>query len=138
MKGRRSRWCGRVLRGVRGGVVSALQVVTFDGYGVSGHRNHTSVYRGVQRLIQSEVVGPRQAWCLRSTSKLRKFLGVVEVPLSCLECWARPSVRLTLNDEPMRVHRAMRAHHTQYVWYRRLYVLVSRYCIVNTLVPLRG
>ena len=117
-------------------VTYAVQVMTFDDYGVSGHPNHSSVYRGVLRLVQTDVVEPRQAWSLQSTSKLRKYLGIVEMPLSCIECWLRPALRLTLNDEPSRVHRAMQAHATQYVWYRRLYVRASRYCVVNTLAPL--
>ena len=35
--------------------------------------------------------------------------------------------------QPWYCHRAMREHASQYVWYRRLYVLFSRYVFVNTL-----
>lgn len=35
--------------------------------------------------------------------------------------------------ESRRVVRAMRRHHSQMVWFRRLYVLFSRYMVINTL-----
>ena len=44
-----------------------------------------------------------------------------------------PSLCCFVTARPWRCHRAMRAHATQYVWYRKLYVLTSRYVCVNTL-----
>ena len=38
---------------------------------------------------------------------------------------------------PWRCHQAMRAHASQYVWYRRLYVAFSRYVFVNVLLEMR-
>ena len=38
-----------------------------------------------------------------------------------------------VSARPWLCHWAMREHASQYVWYRRLYVAVSRYCVVNTL-----
>lgn len=32
-----------------------------------------------------------------------------------------------------RIQRAMYAHHSQMVWFRRLYILFSRYMVMNTL-----
>jgi N-acetylglucosaminylphosphatidylinositol deacetylase len=34
---------------------------------------------------------------------------------------------------PLLVWRAMKAHHTQFVWYRRLFIVFSRYSYINTL-----
>ena len=56
------------------------------------------------------------------------------------EC-SQASVVWTFAPPPWRalqaVHAAMRAHRSQYVWYRRLYVLTSRFVFLNTLVSVR-
>ncbi len=41
--------------------------------------------------------------------------------------------RLCLNDNPCRTYRAILAHISQFVWYRRLFILFSRYTYLNTL-----
>jgi LmbE family N-acetylglucosaminyl deacetylase len=44
----------------------ALQVLTFDAYGVSGHLNHRAVHRGVQQLLQQQgrQLGVQAGWQL--------------------------------------------------------------------------
>jgi N-acetylglucosaminylphosphatidylinositol deacetylase len=43
------------------------------------------------------------------------------------------SVAAYMRVAPWLAWRAMRAHRSQFVWYRRLHVLLSRYTYVNTL-----
>lgn len=137
------------------------RIITFDSGGVSGHPNHVAAYEGVRLLLAggSSLAGwrlgkPLAAYSLHSTGALRKHLGLWEVLVSLLLTLAcslwRPSPprprhpapvapdggpRLCcfVTMRPARAHVAMRAHGSQYVWYRKLYVLTSRYVWVNTL-----
>ena len=47
---------------------------------------------------------------------------------------AEGDVLVCVSLQPWTVHRAMVRHSSQYVWYRRLYVIVSCYVWVNELV----
>ena len=98
---------------------------------------------------------PPKVYELGSTGLLRKFASVLDVPLTLgwvLLCvgWraavggrrggarasghgATGSLCCCLTLRPWRCHLAMLEHRTQYVWYRRLYVLISRFALVNTL-----
>lgn len=96
------------------------------------------------------------AYQLHSVGLLRRYLGLWDTAATLI--WAAlsaatwstpmqtPSPKLTLDTQrpvvcfiwrPWRaawlVHCAMREHASQYVWFRRLYVLLSRYVFVNTL-----
>merc|ERR1712032_987028 len=82
--------------------VSSLSIdtcVTFDRHGVSGHRNHISLYYALT------------------------FLVCPTVYLAGLAQW-------------FQLQRAMMAHWSQYTWFRRLYMLFSRYTLINTLEPM--
>ena len=131
------------------------RVVTFDGHGVSGHPNHVAVHAGVRLLASSSspawrLEAPLAIYELESTGLLRKHLSVWDVLLSLLITVVRavwcvrastldgPHACCCVTARPWRCHAAMRAHATQYVWYRKLYVLTSRYACVNTLRRWRG
>jgi N-acetylglucosaminylphosphatidylinositol deacetylase len=105
------------------------QVVTFDAGGVSGHVNHVGAYRGV--LAWAAAARPRAVpvLALETVSRARKFAGVLDVLGST---WSAAAVTALL-DAPTRVHAAMGAHASQYVWFRRVFVWLSRYTWVNTL-----
>ena len=134
----------------------AALLVTFDEAGVSGHANHADTFRGVRRYLREEAaaaIGGRSAaaatggggtttsvrgFALVSTGIVRKYLGLFDAALSCVLSWRAGQLGSTcfaLLDVPL-VHRAMTAHASQYVWYRRLFVLFSRYGFVNTLRPI--
>ena len=99
-------------------------VITFDAQGISGHPNHQAVHRGVRKLQ-----GLRR-FQLESTGMLRKYLGVFDLLLSLSEDMLFVNVNIGL------AWRAMAAHYSQFVWYRKLFVLFSRYGYVNTLRPI--
>jgi len=63
---------------------------------------------------------------------MRKYLGPLEcilLPLVPLPC---DSIAVT-NPDPWLAYKMMAAHASQFVWYRRLFVIFSRYSYINTL-----
>lgn len=118
--------------------VPALDVVTFDEGGVSGHANHVSVHRGVLRAVADVGVGSDYAdvaavrfWQLRSSGLLRKYAGALPVLLGA----SAPAV-LAVNASMRLSYNAMAAHASQFVWYRKLFVVFSSYTFVNVLSPI--
>uniref|UniRef100_A0AAV2JCV4 N-acetylglucosaminylphosphatidylinositol deacetylase n=1 Tax=Knipowitschia caucasica TaxID=637954 RepID=A0AAV2JCV4_KNICA len=63
-------------------------VLTFDGQGVSGHVNHTAIYKAVRHIA---CTGQLPLDCcllsLDTVGLIRKYLSVLELPLS----WMLPS-----------------------------------------------
>ncbi|TMW69519.1 hypothetical protein Poli38472_001675 [Pythium oligandrum] len=120
-------------------------VFTFDDYGISGHPNHISVHHGVKQAIVEQhkrctnngdqKTSPVRGWALESTNIIHKYIGV-------LDALVLPS--LTGNTEhvfvflfrPLWNYRAMALHYSQFVWYRRLFVIFSRYTFINTFLPM--
>lgn len=101
-------------------------VVTFDAGGVSGHRDHAAVFRGAERLAAR---GDVALFVLETVSLVRKYC----LPLDLLLVWLWGAANLMLNGEPWLVYQAMRAHASQLVWFRYLFIAFSRYTIVNVL-----
>ncbi|KAL4443939.1 hypothetical protein ABPG75_011676 [Micractinium tetrahymenae] len=121
------------------------QVYTFDGGGVSGHPNHLAAAAGVLHWwaatpSSSSPASLPQVWQLETVGLPRKYAGLLDAPLS----WAskvvtqrrqRGGAQLCINlRRPRRAWRALLAHRSQMVWYRRLWLLFSRYMYVNSLV----
>jgi N-acetylglucosaminylphosphatidylinositol deacetylase len=112
-------------------VVNADAIVTFDEGGVSGHANHIAVHRGVCLLSPS-----RHIFLLQSVPLLCKYLG----PFAMTFLWALEIIRgnsakniYCWNWNLALAWQAMAAHRSQFVWYRRLFVLFSCYAYVNVL-----
>jgi len=103
-------------------------LITFDNYGVSGHLNHQSIYNGVRYLQkdQTKKIAVRYL-ALESISLIRKYWGFIDSLFSfnyfiCTADW----------NTRKQIQEAMEAHASQYVWFRRLYVIFSRYLFINT------
>jgi N-acetylglucosaminylphosphatidylinositol deacetylase len=97
-------------------------VLTFDNYGVSGHRNHISLYKALSKL-------DIKVYALQSTNVLKKFTGI----LALLDLFY-PSADLIFLNSPkmyMTARKAMFQHQSQLEWFRHLYLLCSQYMIVN-------
>ncbi|XP_027747257.1 N-acetylglucosaminyl-phosphatidylinositol de-N-acetylase [Empidonax traillii] len=107
-------------------------VVTFDAGGVSGHANHISLYSAV-RYLHSEGKLPEgcRVLVLESVNLLRKYISFLDVPISCL--LPRDALFILTEEETEQAKRAMRCHRSQLLWFRHLYVLFSRYMVVNSL-----
>ncbi|XP_073696078.1 N-acetylglucosaminyl-phosphatidylinositol de-N-acetylase [Garra rufa] len=106
-------------------------VLTFDGKGVSGHANHIAIYKTLRHLVSAgRLPEGCQIFSLHSISLLRKYLSVLELPVS----WLLPSDFCCIIgwEEYKRAKKAMLCHRSQLLWFRRLYILFSRYMFVNT------
>jgi N-acetylglucosaminylphosphatidylinositol deacetylase len=102
-------------------------ILTFDKGGVSGHANHTDTYRGVQYWLSSSTYINTKGWKLETISNpLRKYLP----PVWLLVCKRESSLEYTCRT-PWLVWKAMAAHASQFVWYRRLSVVFSHYTYHN-------
>ncbi|XP_038214965.1 N-acetylglucosaminyl-phosphatidylinositol de-N-acetylase [Zerene cesonia] len=114
--------------------VEALDIdtlVTFDRGGVSSHPNHAAVFYAVAYMFVEKTMSEKcTVYTLDSVNILRKYLGFLDLPLSFLLSSKRYFLRWT---ESRRVLRAMKRHKSQMVWFRYLYVIFSRYMVINTL-----
>ncbi|NXM91036.1 PIGL acetylase, partial [Oenanthe oenanthe] len=120
-------------------------VVTFDAGGVSGHANHISLYTAVRYNVRLLWVLPglcramwwKQNWgrcrvlVLESVSLCRKYISFLDVLISCL--LPRDALFILTEEETEQAKRAMRCHRSQLLWFRQLYLLLSRYLVVNSL-----
>ena len=107
------------------------QVITFDEGGVSAHPNHIATYRGTELALKTMCRNVKKiiGFKLHTTSCLRQFLGVFDIPLSFF-CFEYSIINFNL----ALVLKGMAAHKSQNVWYRVLFVLFCRYTYVNTFI----
>ncbi|NWS58887.1 PIGL acetylase, partial [Chunga burmeisteri] len=111
-------------------------VVTFDAGGVSGHANHISLYTALRYKCCFEIfvlflcLGCRVV-VLESVNLFRKYISVLDVPVSCL--LPRDALFILTEEETEQARRAMRCHRSQLLWFRRIYMLFSRYMVINSL-----
>jgi len=106
-------------------------VVTFDRHGVSGHKNHISLFYAVACFAMED--RDRSVYCLTTVNLLRKYSSVLDVPMSFMVC---PWVFIAGVGQWWVLQRAMMAHWSQYTWFRKLYMIFSRYTLINTLEPM--
>ncbi|CAN0512347.1 unnamed protein product, partial [Laminaria digitata] len=117
---------------------SIFQLLTFDEAGVSGHADHAAVHSGVSRFLQLKAAGvdddgkSLDAFSLTSTGILRKYSGLLDIPVSLATAYPQPLGVSFWSFDPRKAWKAMVAHRSQFVWYRRLFVIFSRYAYVNT------
>ncbi|KJZ75243.1 hypothetical protein HIM_05437 [Hirsutella minnesotensis 3608] len=137
-------------------------LITFDGHGVSSHPNHISLYRGA-RAFAAELLRGKPGWSspvdlytLTTVGVARKYSSAMDA-LASLTLWALAvgrgkDVKGSASDK--RAHppallfmspligdgglvaarRAMtQAHKSQMVWFRHLYIVFSRYMVINDL-----
>ncbi|CAM0144980.1 unnamed protein product [Urochloa decumbens] len=109
-------------------------IVTFDSYGVSGHPNHQDVHHGICKFLHANGQGNIEAWELASLNILRKYSGPVDIWLSLLiSSSSKQPIYTLVNSSPSRSYEAMAAHRSQWVWFRRLFVMFSSYTYINML-----
>ncbi|XP_078080709.1 N-acetylglucosaminyl-phosphatidylinositol de-N-acetylase isoform X4 [Mustelus asterias] len=62
-------------------------LLTFDEDGVSGHANHIAIYYAIRKLhSEKKLPNGCQALVLQSTNVLRKYISILDLPIS----WLRP------------------------------------------------
>lgn len=129
---------------------SGVQVITFDQKGVSGHINHRDTYLACRHLCLVEDTERHELpnlelWSLVSdTSPIIKYIPFwswILLLLTWCGLLASVSTKMTTQGD-ICIHRlqtprlnwqAMASHASQFVWYRRLFVVFSSYTYVNKL-----
>jgi len=132
-------------------------LLTFDAHGISAHPNHTSLFRGAHAWLASLMAGkpgwacPVELYVLTTTSLARKYIGVLDAPLTMLLGVLRSARgkkkkksggkaeggprRILFVSDPWRWLRGQRAmvqgHRSQMRWFRWGWVGVGRYMVVN-------
>ncbi|XP_074830369.1 N-acetylglucosaminyl-phosphatidylinositol de-N-acetylase isoform X1 [Natator depressus] len=107
-------------------------LITFDAGGVSGHANHIALYTAL-RYLHSERKLPEgcRVLTLKSVNLLRKYISILDVPISCLQ--SQDVLFILTKEESEQAKRAMRCHHSQLLWFRHTYILFSRFMVINSL-----
>ncbi|CAB0036395.1 unnamed protein product [Trichogramma brassicae] len=106
-------------------------VVTFDKHGVSRHKNHISLFYAIASLcIEKKVPTYCKLYTLESVNIFRKYTLIFDLPISLLSA---PYWYLISYQQRYYIKNAMRAHSSQYLWFRQLYMIFSRYTLINTL-----
>ena len=126
--------------------VTTIRLITFDKYGVSMHSNHIDTCKGVLYLSKAETVKNLKAFELRTVGIVRKYLILIDLILILVsKLWRLVSIKRKsrrnsrMNQiackefHPIRCWNAMAAHNSQFVWYRKLFILFSRYTYFNDL-----
>lgn len=121
-------------------------VVTFDTHGVSGHPNHVSVCEGAQVALMSERKKPENArtvkslWAIVTYPFALKYAACLNAVVEAAKMLIQehtakgvPKYAFAANPAPLATWKAMTAHVSQFVWYRKLWCLFSSYAYVNTL-----
>jgi len=130
----------------------AVDLITFDQGGVSNHVNHRDTFFAVRYLFQQQqesLLPPiGDVWTLETINNpLCKYIPVYEWTLLLLYWLGLPATAVahsaaTDREDTVRVYRmhqpvlnwkAMAAHQSQFVWYRRLFVVFSCYTYHNRL-----
>jgi N-acetylglucosaminylphosphatidylinositol deacetylase len=129
-----------------------VHIITFDEGGVSGHINHRDTFNGVQHFLNEQKIlgGSVQGWALETiTNPFIKYLPMYHW---CMLAWtwfmeshcrtaALPLLE-SLHVEstfyrPIMNWKCMSAHETQFVWYRRIFVVFSIYTYYNRIKGMR-
>ncbi|XP_058794875.1 N-acetylglucosaminyl-phosphatidylinositol de-N-acetylase [Phymastichus coffea] len=106
-------------------------VVTFDKHGVSKHRNHISLYYAIASLcIEKKVPHYCKLYTLETVNIFRKYTQLLDLPISVLSA---PYWYIITYKQRHYISNAMKEHKSQYVWFRKLYMIFSRYTLINTL-----
>ena len=134
-----------------------IVLITFDRFGVSGHVNHVDTYSGVCGIASQGTLNlsgdsgkrkntiPVRAWSLISERNIvRKYFPILSWVLLLLSFFqTKKASHHNFHDnsfylsyrlhEPTLNWKAMATHKSQFVWYRRLFVVFSCYTYVNRL-----
>ena len=116
-------------------------VVTFDNYGVSGHKNHQSCFHGAKFLQKQNSFPHVKFFALDSVSVLRKYIQVVDLLPSLLVSKLTGSDTKLVLASPagyFQGYKSMLCHASQLVWFRRLFIILSRYMFINNFVEIES
>ena len=114
-------------------------IFTFDNYGVSGHINHISTSRGVRKFLykqkpQNYDLKVFELQSIKSNILRKYFFPIDWCYYKCNKSKYERNKHsiLVIAFYPWNAWCTMSLHASQFVWYRKLSILFSRYCYVNT------
>ncbi|CAF1110609.1 unnamed protein product [Adineta ricciae] len=120
---------GHVKQSIRQWNISTI--ISFDQYGVSGHRNHSSLYYALVKLSPTDQI---RFFALQSYPIYRKYLTLVE--FLRVRFSSKPTgitIFILPGKDCFTPYKAMFEHRSQLVWFRYLYLLFSQYLWINNL-----
>ncbi|CAF3497812.1 unnamed protein product [Adineta steineri] len=118
---------GHVKNSVRQWNISTI--ISFDQYGVSGHRNHSSIYYALLKFSSTSQI---HFLSLQSISIYRKYLTLIELlRIYFMSNTVKTKIFILPSKDNLIPYKAMFEHRSQLVWFRYLYLLFSRYIWVN-------
>lgn len=126
--------CARVVRAYM--QANAIDVVvTFDERGVSGHPNHCAVHHALQSMQLPTCTQVEAVYSLSTVPLLRKYLFLLDLLPSLLLHHHRPNGLLAISSPAdfVLTLKAMLCHKSQLMWFRWLYLVSSRYMLINSL-----
>jgi len=107
-------------------------IITFDAHGVSGHANHRAIARAIAGMVLEQQLPSTRVFALESVGFVRKFLGVLDGFFSSYSEWFFVTPPGGIAD----TWTAMSKHKSQFVLFRKAFLIFSRFTYVNTLVEL--
>ncbi|KAN0032697.1 hypothetical protein ACTFIV_006608 [Dictyostelium citrinum] len=142
---------------------SADIVISFDECGISGHPNHISISKGLEQLIKNQSLikslsspslsnrvttnnksdsnnnNEIKAYKLETVNIIRKYIGIADIPLTNLLSYDDNSTQTFISSQffPPSSYSPMTKHKSQFVWFRYLFVFLSRYSFINTLIEIK-
>jgi N-acetylglucosaminylphosphatidylinositol deacetylase len=120
---------GHVKQSIRQWNISTL--ISFDQYGISGHRNHSAIYYALLKLPQT---GQIHFLSLQSLPIYQKYFTLFELlRVYFMSNSIRSKTFILPIKDSLIPHKAMFEHRSQLVWFRYLYLLFSRYIWINDL-----
>src|SRR3989338_2837558 len=117
---------------------ASWQLITFDGYGVSGHPNHIAISRGVKAWMAQRIAADKKIpsiFELQSRFILFKYLGLLDALFSFYDSLMYPTFFLP-PSQILQPSSLLALHQSQFVWYRKLSIFFSRYSYLNHFTPL--
>lgn len=114
-------------------------MVTFDDYGVSGHPNHRSIYEAAYFLRNGPHIFEPKILTLKSMSLWRKYNSFLDSVHTFIETnlpTHNPKKHFALGIDIAKyasLKSTLLLHKSQMLWFRRLYMMFSRYMFINDL-----
>lgn len=102
-------------------------IVTFDDQGVSGHPNHCAIFHGVSELMKQRMIDV-EVWTLTSVHLIRKYIGLADINFVWVDEWQ--CTRLNMVE----AYLTLAEHASQLVWFRKLFIIFSRYTYLNSFI----
>ena len=121
-------------------------LLTFDNKGVSGHKNHISLFSSIFKNKKNlEKIGIKKIFVLESINIFRKYFLLLEIFFIVMKDIFYVVYDFFKNTNSLENYfvfynfnlfvnwKCMSLHYSQFVWYRKLFVIFSRYTYVNTI-----